>query len=260
MTGAVSLTLRKTSSPSRPGVVVVSTPGKITLLVSSSPSVRADAVDALLLRRPPPPGGEMRLGVPSSSPPSSPSGDRSPSWAKVPKLLVGSSTSSRAISSLDPPEVSEPVELLRARVALISPATAHVFSASVEDNVAAATARATTGKELAQAVEAAGLGDWAREALPDGLRTRVGPRSTGPLSRSVATRVALARVLVRKPKLLVVDEPAALLAVAADDVARVLRRLAAAEGGAACAVVLVAAKGAAADAVAELADSVVDLD
>ena len=39
-----------------------------------------------------------------------------------------------------------------------------------------------------------------------------------------------------------------------------MRRLAAAEGGAACAVVLVAAKGAAADAVAELADSVVDLD
>ena len=257
MTGAVSLMLRETSSSSQP--CVVSTPGEITLLVSSSPSVRADAVDALLLRRPPPPGGKMLLGVSLSSP----SSDRSSfaSWAPPPKLVVGNHSSSRAISSLDPPEISEPLELMRARVALLSPATAHVFSASVEDNVAAASARATTSKELAQAVEAAGLGEWARESLPDGLRTRVGPRSTGPLSRSVATRVALARLLVRKPKILVVDEPAALLAVAADDVARVVRRLCAAEGGSACcAVVLVAAKGAAADAVAELADSVVDLD
>ena len=91
----------------------------------------------------------------------------------------------------------------------------------------------------------------------------MGPRSTGPLSRAVATRVALARVLVRRPKVLVVDEPAALLAVAAEDVSSVVRRLAAAkeeEEGGACAVVLVAAKGDAADAVAELADSVVDLD
>ena len=57
--------------------------------------------------------------------------------------------------------------------------------------------------------------------------------------------------------MLVVEEPAALLAVAAEDVSRVMRRLAAENS---CAVVLVAAKGDAADAVAELADSVVDLD
>lgn len=243
MTGAVSLRLRKSPTTSS---VVVSTPGKITLLVSSSATVRADTVDALLLRRPPPPGGEMLLGVSS----------RDCSWSKIPKLVA--ENSSRPISSLDPPEVSAAVEALRARIALLSPSTAHVFSASVEDNVAAAAARPTTGKELSEAVEAAGLGEWARESLPDGLRTRVGPRSTGPLSRSVATRVALARCLVRRPQILVVDEPAALLAVAAEDVTRVLRRLAAAES--ACAVVLVAAKGEAAQGIVQLVDAVVDLD
>ena len=88
----------------------------------------------------------------------------------------------------------------------------------------------------------------------------MGPRSTGPLSRGVAARVALARALVRRPKILVVDEPAALLAVAAEDVTRVLRGLAGATEGGSCAVVLVAAKGDAAEAVAGLVDSIVDLD
>jgi len=265
ITGAVSLKLRSTSAAA-PAAVVISTPGKVTLLVSSSPSLRADVVDALLLRRPPPPGGEL-LFASSSSPPSS----SSSSWLKAPELVVGGSSSSssssprRPISSLDPPEVSAAVEALRSRVALLSPATAHAFSASVEDNVAAATARPTTTKEVSDASEAAGLADWARESLPDGLRTRVGPRTTGPLSRSVAARVALARCLVRKPALLLVDEPAALVAVAGSRVAEVLRMLAAGreeeEGPfAPAAVVLVAAKGAAAEAVGELVDETVDLD
>ena len=210
----------------------------------------------------------LEFAASSSSGASPSSSSSSSSWARVPNLLVGNPSSSarrRPISSLDPPETPTAVEALRSRVAFLSPSTAHVFSASVEDNVAAAADRPTTGRELAAAVEGAGLSGWVAEALPDGLRTRVGPRSTGPLSRSVAVRVALARCLLRgggpaeeAVKLLVVDEPAALLAVAAEDVSKVLKRFS--ESSEECAVVLVEAKGAAADAVAELADEVVDLD
>lgn len=188
-------------------------------------------------------------------------------WARPPRLVVAVDRgATRPISSLDPASLSSLSEPARGRCALLSPATAHVFSgASVEDNVAAAADRPTTAAEVAAAVDAAGLGGWAR-SLPDGIRTRVGPKTTGPLSRSVATRVALARCLVRRPAVLVVEEPEAIVAVAASEVARALSSSSSfsssrsSDSNSSRAVVLVAAAGEAAEAVSELADIVVDLD
>ena len=91
---------------------------------------------------------------------------------------------------------------------------------SLRDNLRMARPDASEA-ELEQAAEAAQVMRFATR-LPDGLDTVIGERGFG-LSGGEARRVALARVFLRDPDLLLLDEPTAFLD--ADTEAAVLRAI-----------------------------------
>jgi ATP-binding cassette subfamily C protein CydD len=84
----------------------------------------------------------------------------------------------------------------------------YLFHGSIADNLRMADPQASDAQVRA-AAEAAQVMRFARN-LPQGLETMVGERGFG-LSGGEARRIALARVFLRDPQLLLLDEPTAFL-------------------------------------------------
>ncbi|WP_425502280.1 thiol reductant ABC exporter subunit CydD [Pseudoxanthomonas sacheonensis] len=89
-----------------------------------------------------------------------------------------------------------------------APQRPYLFHGSIADNLRMARPHATEA-ELRTAAEAAQVMRFARN-LPDGLDTMIGERGFG-LSGGEARRIALARVFLQDPQLLLLDEPTAFL-------------------------------------------------
>jgi subfamily B ATP-binding cassette protein MsbA len=115
---------------------------------------------------------------------------------------------------------ARPLAELRARVALV-PQQPLVLVGSLAENLRYAAPQATDA-ELRQAVEAVGLDELVRR-LDRGLDTPLGPPEGLGLSVGEGQRLAIARALLRRVRLLVLDEPAS--ALDPDNVARLARIL-----------------------------------
>ncbi|HEU5367789.1 MAG TPA: ABC transporter ATP-binding protein [Ktedonobacterales bacterium] len=111
---------------------------------------------------------------------------------------------------------------VRARVGLVSQEV-QLFQASVRDNLTLFDDN-VSDEQIKAALETLGLGDWLRE-LPRGLDTLLGSGGAG-LSAGQAQVLACARILLRDPDLVILDEPSSRLDPATDRlVQRALSRL-----------------------------------
>jgi ATP-binding cassette subfamily C protein CydD len=119
----------------------------------------------------------------------------------------GKSTLLDVLAGLVPPTAGELIHTNGLRIGY-APQRPFLFAGSLRDNLRMARPEASD-EALRAAADAAQVLRFA-DRLPDGLDTVIGERGFG-LSGGEARRVALARVFLRSPDLLLLDEPTAFL-------------------------------------------------
>ncbi|MEV4754505.1 ABC transporter ATP-binding protein [Micromonospora sp. NPDC049559] len=128
------------------------------------------------------------------------------------RLLAGIDVATAGSVTLGGVPLSElDLPVLRRQVLLITQES-HVFVGSLADNLRIAAPSATDA-ELAAALAAVGAADWAAQ-LPNGFETRLGGHRS-PLAPEHAQQLALARVVLAAPRILVLDEATSMLSPAA---------------------------------------------
>ncbi|MVN85764.1 ATP-binding cassette domain-containing protein [Deinococcus sp. HMF7620] len=103
------------------------------------------------------------------------------------------------------PVTAAPLHDLRQRVAVVTQ-DVQLFQASVRDNLSFFDPQVTDA-QVEAALREVGLGTWL-ERLEEGVRT---PLPTGSLSAGEAQLLAFARVLLRDPSVIILDEPSSRL-------------------------------------------------
>jgi len=91
--------------------------------------------------------------------------------------------------------------------------TPHLFHRSIYENIRMGNSDAS-GDDIRHALWQVGLLEWVN-ALPNGMNTSVGEGGTR-LSQGQLQRIAMARVLLRNPQILILDEPTASLNLQAE--------------------------------------------
>src|SRR5262249_20962409 len=102
------------------------------------------------------------------------------------------------------------------------PQTAHLFSGTVADNLAYGDPGIGRA-DMINAASIAGVHAYI-DALPDGYDTRVGGGATAKLSAGQVQLLGLARALVPRPEVLLLDEATALIDPASDAAIRTALR------------------------------------
>lgn len=113
----------------------------------------------------------------------------------------------------DVPLTDLSLEVLRAQIGVVAQDTS-LFNATIAENIAYGRVGAGIA-DIRRAAEAAQLGPLI-ERLPDGFDTLVGERGVR-LSGGERQRMAIARVLLRSPRLLVLDEATSALDTRTED-------------------------------------------
>lgn len=105
-----------------------------------------------------------------------------------------------------------------------TPQTPLFFYGTIAQNLRLGTPEASD-EDVRQALQDAGI-DEADRQLPDGLQTRLTGRTVAAMTESMRQRLSLARAFVKKPSILLLDEPGAMLDFESDQaLIATLRRL-----------------------------------
>ena len=93
----------------------------------------------------------------------------------------------------------------RRRIGFCSASSIGIFRTSAGDNIAVAAPETTRGEEVRRVAQMVGLHDEIM-AMTDGYRSLLGEGSGRAISRATALRIGLARALIRRPQLLLIDD------------------------------------------------------